>query len=129
MAGTRIKSPIPRSRRTFQRSKLNWDEAHEGIHAEMLEWYTKLIHIRRASPSLNDGDTNHVSVGYNADKHWLVIDRGEMKIVTNLGSESAELDVPDRYRLIAQSHAGINLLNDKIMLPPDSLALLSREEE
>ena len=56
--------PDPEKRETFERSKLNWDEVHEGHHAEMLEWYTQLIHLRRRSPSLNDGDMGHVEVRF-----------------------------------------------------------------
>ena len=43
-------------RKTFERSKLKWDEVNEGEHAEMLEWYRQLIRLRRSSESLNRGD-------------------------------------------------------------------------
>ena len=43
--------PDPVKRETFERSKLLWDEVHQGRHAEMLAWYKDLIHLRRSSPS------------------------------------------------------------------------------
>ena len=35
--------PIRRTMETFERSKLKWNEVHEGKHAEMLEWTRALI--------------------------------------------------------------------------------------
>lgn len=121
--------PNPEDPETFQRSKLNWDEVHEGSHAEMLDWFTKLIHIRRASPSLNDGDCNHTKIRYDEEKNWLVIDRSRVQIITNLGSNSAEFDVPAEYRVLAQSNSGIAVNEGKISLPGNSLAILSNEDE
>jgi maltooligosyltrehalose trehalohydrolase len=121
--------PDPENPETFQRSKLNWEEAGEGIHAEMLAWYAKLIHIRRGSPSLNDGDTNHIKARCDAEKRWLVIERGLVQVLTNLGSKPAEFAVPNGYRLIAQSSGEIDVMDSTTTLPPNTLAILSREEE
>src|SRR5271170_702860 len=57
--------PDPEKRETFERSKLNWDEVPQGTHAEMLEWFTKLIHLRHSSPALNDGDAGHIKVRFD----------------------------------------------------------------
>ena len=119
--------PNPEDRQTFLRSKLNWDEVHEGKHAEMLDWFTQLIHIRRASPSLNDGDTAHTRIEFEPDAKWLVMERGQVKVLTNLGSRLAEFDIPDAYRLIAQSSAAIVAEDAKIKLPPNTFAILSAE--
>src|SRR6185437_12523002 len=54
--------PNPDEAATFERSKLNWDEIHEGGHAEMLDWFRQLIHLRRRTSCLNDGDLNHIKV-------------------------------------------------------------------
>ena len=120
--------PNPEKVETFQHSKLNWDEAHKGRHAEMLAWFTKLIHIRRASPSLNDGDTGHNKISFDPDKSWLVMDRGGVQVITNLGSQPAQFDIPGGHRLIAQSQPEISEADGKITLPSNSLAILSCEE-
>jgi maltooligosyltrehalose trehalohydrolase len=120
--------PDPEDRETFQRSKLDWKEAHQDHHADMLDWFTKLIHIRRASPSLNDGDTAHTQISFEPDGRWLVMDRGLIKVLTNLGSKLAEFDVPEGFRLIAQSNLAIQLEGGKVQLPPNTLAILSAEE-
>ncbi len=67
--------PDPENPETFRRSKLNWEEIGDGRHAEMLEWYRKLIHLRRNSPSLNDGDLHNITVAFDEDDRWLTIDR------------------------------------------------------
>jgi maltooligosyltrehalose trehalohydrolase len=120
--------PNPEKPETFQRSKLNWDEVCQGKHAEMLDWFSKLIHIRRASPSLNDGDTGHTKIRCDPEKNWLVMDRGQVQVLANLGSQPAESDVPEDYKLLAQSDSGIAVDAGKISLPPNTLALLSGEE-
>ena len=121
--------PDPENPDTFFHSKLNWNEIGEGKHAEMLDWYTKLIHIRRSSLSLNDGDTNHTKVRYDAERQWLVIVRNLVEIVINLSVKAVELDVPETHRLIAQSHSDIDFTDGKVNLPPNSLAILSSEEQ
>lgn len=120
--------PDPEAPETFQRSKLNWSEVHEGHHAEMLDWFTKLIHIRRASLSLNDGDTAHTQITFEPDDNWLVMERGQVKVLTNLGSKLAEFEIQEGYQVIAQSNTSIVAEGGKIKLPPNTLAILSAEE-
>jgi maltooligosyltrehalose trehalohydrolase len=95
----------------------------------MLAWFTKLIHIRRGSSSLNDGDRGHMKIVFDAEKKWLVMDRAQVRVITNLGSLEADFEVPAEYRLIAQSNAEIVLNDGRVALPPDSLAILSGEED
>ena len=58
-----------------------------------------------------------------------MIDRSRVQIITNLGSNSAEFDVPAEYRVLAQSNSGIAVNEGKISLPGNSLAILSNEDE
>jgi maltooligosyltrehalose trehalohydrolase len=120
--------PNPEDIETFRRSKLNWDEVHEGDHANMLDWFTKLIHIRRASPSLNDGDTHRTKIQFDAATNWLKMDRGLVQVLTNLGSKPAEFPVPEGYRVLAQSRPDVAVGGGRISLPSNTLAILSGEE-
>jgi len=119
--------PDPEVRETFERSRLNWDEVDKGRHAEMLEWYRRLIHLRRNSASLNDGDIGHTSVQYDEAKRWLAMDRGAVRIVMNLGGEAASFDVPEGFRMALASRDGLNAVEGKVSLPPDTFAVLSGE--
>ena len=48
--------PDPQAEETFLRSKLRWEESGQGVHAEMLEWYRRLIALRREESALTCGD-------------------------------------------------------------------------
>jgi maltooligosyltrehalose trehalohydrolase len=121
--------PDPAQRATFERSKLNWDEVHEGRHAEMLDWYTQLIHLRRRSPSLNDGDLGHLKVNFDEARRWLTMERGLIKVICNLGGEAVEFENSKRQQLLLASRADVRVTESQIVLPPDTLAILSAERE
>ena len=120
--------PDPESIETFKRSKLRWDEVHEGRHGEMLEWYRKLIHLRRSSSALNDGDLGHIKVLFDEKKRWLVMGRGLVTVMCNLGDEMVELDNPDRFPLLLTSREDVRVEDGKVALPQDSLAVFSGEK-
>jgi len=119
--------PNPESVETFRRSKLRWDEIDEGRHAEMLEWYRRLIHLRRGSNSLNDGDMGHVKVTFDEASRWLVMQRGLVKVICNLGAEQVEFENTAKFSLLFASREGVAMAEGKVTLPPDSLAILSSE--
>ncbi|MEO6806652.1 MAG: malto-oligosyltrehalose trehalohydrolase [Edaphobacter sp.] len=119
--------PDPEDAATFLRSKLRWDELHAGRHEEMLEWYRRLIALRRGSPSLNNRQPGQTQVSFDEEKKWLVIERGMVTVMGNLGIETVELDNPRRLPLLLASSAGVLAMNDRVVLPPDTLAVLSAE--
>ena len=88
--------PDPGDMKTFEASKLKWSEVKEGEHAEVLEWTRKLIHLRRSTNALNDGDMNHVDVEFDAEKRWLAMRRGAVRTLVNIGCELVELELKDR---------------------------------
>jgi maltooligosyltrehalose trehalohydrolase len=117
--------PDPESRETFERSKLKWDEVHTGQHAEMLEWYRKLIGLRRGSASLNDGDLEHVRVQFDEKKRWLTMERGLVKVFCNLGKAAVEFRNPERSSVLLTSRGDVVVAEGKIILPPDTLAMVN----
>ena len=121
--------PDPEKRETFERSKLNWDEVHEGKHGEMLEWTRSLIALRRGSISLNDGDPGHVDVEYDEAKRWLLMKRGCVLVVLNLGEDEVQLDNPEGFPLRLASRPEVTIADGKVSLPPDSFAVLTGEED
>jgi maltooligosyltrehalose trehalohydrolase len=125
--GPRI--PDPEARDTFERSKLNWREVEEASHKEMLEWFRALIHFRRRSISLNDGDRGHTKVRCSEEKRWLVMDRGEVQVLVNLGRENASFDVPDGFRMALSSRDGVVDNAGKVAVPANTLAILTSEAE
>lgn len=121
--------PDPEVRSTFERSRLDWNETHEGHHAEMLEWVRTLIHFRRQSPSLNDGDLGHLSVRYDEERHWLAMDRGQVQVLLNLGSEDARLEVPGGSAVVLATRPGLEVLDGFVAVPPNALAIVSQHRD
>jgi maltooligosyltrehalose trehalohydrolase len=119
--------PDPEVRETFERSKLNWDEVGEGKHKEMLEWYRSLIHLRRSSLALNDGDMGHLSADCDEERRWLRIDRGAVQVLANFGGEKAQFDVPEGFEVRLCSRDGVKANGGTVEVPPNTLAILSSE--
>jgi maltooligosyltrehalose trehalohydrolase len=119
--------PDPEARDTFERSILNWREADEGRHQEMLRWYRALIHLRRTSVALNDGDMGHVRVQWSEENGWLAMDRGGVQVLANLGQREASFAVPEGFRVALVSRDGVEAAAWTMVLPPDTLAVLSNE--
>jgi maltooligosyltrehalose trehalohydrolase len=120
--------PDPEAPETFQRSKLNWSEIDQPNHADMLEWYRALIHLRRRSPSLNDGDLTHSSVRFDETARWLAMDRGQVKILCNLGDEGTSFPVPEGFRIALSSRAGLAPSEGNLTVPAKTLVILSAEQ-
>jgi maltooligosyltrehalose trehalohydrolase len=121
--------PDPEKLETFERSKLRWDEVGDGGHAEMMEWYRSLIRLRRNSISLNDGDPAHVSVEFDEEKRWLMMERGQVRVMCNLGSAPMEFENAGAWRLALGSRDGIAAVGESVMVPVDGLAIVSGEKE
>ena len=120
--------PDPESVETFLRSKLNWEEIHQGRHEEMLDWYRKLIKLRRGSVSLNDGSPGHVKVRVNEQGRLLVMERGAMVVMCNFGSQPAEVAHYREFPVLLASRSGVEIEGGSVHLPPESVAILSGEQ-
>lgn len=126
---TQREIPDPEVRETFLRSRLRWEEAGEGKHAEMRAWYRSLIGLRRGSVALNDGDLAHTSVRFDEARRWLAMDRGGVQVICNLGDEAASFDQTEGFRVALASRDGVRAAGGIISLPPETLAVLSSEPE
>ncbi len=121
--------PDPEKVETFERSKLKWDEAGEDKHAEMMEWYRSLIRLRQGSSSLNDGELAHVKVEFDEEKRWLMMERGQVMVMCNLGIEPVRFENLVRGRLVLASRDGIAVVGESVMVSADGLAIVSGEKE
>lgn len=118
--------PDPESVETFTRSKLNWDELHEGEHGEMFEWYCRLIHLRRGSASLQDGTPAQTKVTFDEEARWLIMERGAVTVICNLGDSTREFPDTERLSVLLCSRPECERADGRLSLPPYSVAVLSR---
>lgn len=116
--------PDPEDRETFLRSKLNWDEAAQPRHAEMLEWYRNLIRLRKTTPALNNGDPGNTRVDFDEDGKWLCIERGPVMTCCNLGSKTCSFPVPNEFRVLLASRDGVRIESEMLTLQPDTIAVV-----
>lgn len=107
--------PDPQARETFDRSKLAWGEISQAPHAEILEWYQKLIRLRHAEPDLTDGCMGDVQIRFDEQKHWLTLKRGAIRLACNLSAQ------PQAVPLIAEQ--GTETSDRTVHLPPDCVCI------
>ena len=79
--------PDPQDHATRDRSVLRWSERDQNGHARMLAWYRDLIALRRRVPELTDGRLAGVDVRFDEDARWLVVARGDLRVVCNFAAE------------------------------------------
>lgn len=85
--------PDPQDPETFLRSKLDWNEATAGEHAQLWQVYQQLIALRHNEPDLADPWLPHLTVDYDEDQQWLVMRRGSLHIACNIGAEPVDVPV------------------------------------
>lgn len=121
--------PNPQDPATFASAKLDWAEAEQGHHAELLATYRHLISLRRDRAELRDADFTTVSVDFDEDGRWIVLHRGHTSVLLNLGEH--QVSVPVRAagaEVLLSTVDGVGLLDDAVQLPPHASLVLSRAE-
>ena len=115
--------PDPEKRETFERSQLNWSETNEGEHAEMLAWYRELIALRKATPELNESEPGRTLVRCDEEARWLVVERGGVRVLCNLGATQHTFDLSSRGRVLLESRTS-EQGNGTLTLAPDAVAIV-----
>jgi maltooligosyltrehalose trehalohydrolase len=72
----------------------------------MLDWYRRLIALRKATPELADPRLDLVQVRYDASARWVVVERAGLRVVGNLADSQqlVPLDRPAGAILIASAN-------------------------
>lgn len=85
--------PDPQDLDTFSRSKLDWNELEQPVHADLLELNQRLIRLRRAYPDLSDPRFDHGTATSNDDEGWLLVERSNVALVINFRSSEVSVEV------------------------------------
>jgi maltooligosyltrehalose trehalohydrolase len=117
--------PDPQDEKTFQQSRLNWEELGREPHATLLRWHKDLIALRRSRSELTDGDLNAVHVRFDEEAQWLVLERRSLRVACNLGQAPVEVGVGDGAQVLLASDDSIQLSGGNVILGPDSVAIVS----
>ena len=117
--------PDPQDPATFSRSRLDWDELSGGRHAALLDWYRELIALRRHMPALGDPRLEHVRTAYDQEACWLTVQRGEVMVAANLGTDAWTFPAGPAAQLLAASDPRVCSTATGMVLPPDTVAIVS----
>jgi malto-oligosyltrehalose trehalohydrolase len=112
--------PDPQDPETHRSSVLDWTEQERPGHRELLEWHRALIALRRAWPELTDARLTEVAVEH--DETSLVMRRGRLRVVANLGPEPGP-PLPAGEVILASDPA----VRPGARLPGESLAIVRVE--
>jgi maltooligosyltrehalose trehalohydrolase len=116
--------PDPQAEETFLRSKLRWEELDESLHAAMLDWYRRLIALRRAEIALTRGELRQVAVEFDEGKKWLRMKHGPIEVAFNAGTSEVRLPVGESYKMVLASTPEVVREGNDVRLPPSSVAVM-----
>ena len=117
--------PDPQDPATFERSKLDWSELDDDKHADVLDFYRRLLALRRSRPELSDPRLDLVEVGYDEGARWLVVYRGALRVAVNLAAERQEVPLDGTpMSVLLASGPGFVYRDGVIELEPASAAVV-----
>ena len=116
--------PDPEPQEAFYKSRLNWEELGDPPHAAFLDWYRRLIALRRDYADLRDCDLAHTRVHFDESAQWLAIERGIVLVLCNYSEQPNEIVVQGGATLLLASSEGVRLGPASVMLPPETAAIL-----
>ncbi|MGE3285374.1 MAG: malto-oligosyltrehalose trehalohydrolase [Pseudonocardia sp.] len=117
--------PDPNAEQTFLDSKLDWDERDREPHRRLLGTYRDLLALRAAYPELSAPWLEDVEVEVDEAARTIVLHRGSLRLVVNLGSAAATLsmDAPVTGVLLASEQPKGD--GRELTLAPESFAVVA----
>jgi maltooligosyltrehalose trehalohydrolase len=112
----------PFARETFEQCRLRWDEREDLPHAEMLDWYRRLLALRRREPEVTD--PRPAASRVERDDDLVVMRRGSLAVLANFGERTLRWPAPTETEVILVSDDATVLDDGHVLLPPRSLAVV-----
>ncbi|CCH33431.1 malto-oligosyltrehalose trehalohydrolase [Actinosynnema sp. NPDC047251] len=122
--------PDPVDPATVERSTLVWDELSADPHRRVLELYRGLIALRRSHPELSDPRLDRFGVEQDGDV--LVLVRGGLRVLCNLGADDAVVTLPEsasqgsgqRGSAVLLASGAAEVVGQAVRLPAESFAVV-----
>ncbi len=118
--------PDPQDPKTFERSKLDWAEVEREPHREVLEWYRRLIALRRSVPELSNANLDRVEVDFSEAERWLVLRRGRVSAACNFSNLVRSIRA-SAQRVLLSSNLDSRVQEETILLAPFSAMILEAD--
>jgi maltooligosyltrehalose trehalohydrolase len=120
--------PDPMDPATVERSRLRWEELGEAGHREVFDHYRALIALRRERPELADPRLDRFVVEAAEDDSWLVLHRGDLRVVCNFGDASVTVPLGDDAARVLLASADSKLAGAEVHVPAESFAIVEMLE-
>jgi len=99
--------PNPQDASTFERSKLDWSELSKPRHAEIFEWYRRLIRLKKDRPEQpreSRIDAPRPKVNFDEAAEWLTFVHNGVLVVLNAANQAQRVPTPDgEWNLVMRS--------------------------
>lgn len=115
--------PDPQDPETWRSSVLDWTEVDASPHAELLAWYRDLLALRARSEDLLDGRLSSVEVSYGDS--WLVVRRGELRVVVNLSADEVVVPVDGVPAYQVMSFGSASVVTGGVQMAGESVAIFA----
>jgi len=115
--------PDPNDEQTFLDSKLDWSEPEQEPHATLLRMHQELIALRRARPELSDPWLDGIGVDVHESARTLVVNRGGLRVVVNLGPEPVTLSLGATITRILLASEPTQSREDEVTVPTEAFAI------
>ncbi|WP_329103612.1 malto-oligosyltrehalose trehalohydrolase [Micromonospora sp. NBC_01699] len=116
--------PDPQDPQTFARSRLDWAELDKPEHREMLDFYRRLIALRRSRPDLSDPRLDRIDVRYG--DRFVVVRRGRCVIAANLAGKPQRIDLASVVRtVLLATGPGAIVTRNGVELPAESAVIVA----
>jgi maltooligosyltrehalose trehalohydrolase len=89
--------PNPQDPSTFERSKLDWSELGQARHAELFDWYRRLIRLKKDRPEMpreSRLDAPAPKVDFDAAAQWLTFAHNGVLVALNWNGAPQALPLP-----------------------------------
>jgi maltooligosyltrehalose trehalohydrolase len=117
--------PDPQDPETLARSTVDWKEIDQDEHAGLLDWYRRMIALRRARAELADPRLDRVSVSYDETARWLVMSRGGLRVAANLAAARQQVPLAGRPKAVLLASAPGFVYRDGVVeLDGESVAVV-----
>ena len=100
---------------------------HNAPHAEMLDWYKKLIALRRSTSDLTDPDLAQSRSDTATPSNGSSWSAEPLTVAFSLAAQPIRLEVRPGSTLALASSPDIQVNSNSLTLPPDSVAVLTSE--
>lgn len=125
MGVTASKVPDPQAYETFKRSCLNWDEIDNETHSKMLNWYKKLINIRKQHIDQLRSNNREFKIVARLKKLY-TYSAGNIVVLMNLGKKEGQFSIDkSNFKILAESSTSVTK-NNELILKPESTVIIRK---